>query len=63
MAAVAGSLFGAQDPTYSTAVAAVDLGAMGFLIGIALLVGGLVQSNKAPVQARVAGAANKDADQ
>ena len=45
MAAV-GALFGAQDPTYSLAGWASGLGVLAFLIGIALLIAGLVQSNR-----------------
>lgn len=41
--AVVGALFGAADPTYAVAGWALGLGVLAFLIGIALLIGGLVQ--------------------
>ena len=45
MAAV-GAFFGSEDPTYSLAGWASGLGVFAFLIGIALLIAGLVQSNR-----------------
>ncbi len=41
-----GALFGASDPTYTLAGWALGLGVLAFLIGIALLIGGLSQSNR-----------------
>ena len=38
-----GALFGAGDPTYSAAGWAIGIGILAFLVGIALLVGGLVR--------------------
>ena len=42
--AAMGVLFGAQDPTYSLAGWASGLGILAFLVGIALLIAGLVES-------------------
>ena len=44
--AVVGALFGAADPTYAVAGWALGLGVLAFLIGIALLIGGLVQTSR-----------------
>lgn len=41
-----GALFGAADPTYAMAGWALGLGVLAFLVGIALLIGGLVQSGR-----------------
>ena len=41
-----GAFFGESDPTFAMAGWAAGLGALGFVIGIALLIGGLVQSNR-----------------
>ena len=38
-----GALFGAGDPTYSAAGWSIGIGILAFLVGIALLVGGLVR--------------------
>lgn len=43
--AAVGAFFGAEDPVYSMAGWAVGLGILAFLIGIALLIAGLVQSS------------------
>jgi hypothetical protein len=45
--AALGAMFGATpDPTYALAGWASGLGVLAFLVGIALLVGGLVQANR-----------------
>lgn len=41
-----GAFFGYSDPTYSIAGWAARLGVIAFVIGIALLIGGLAQTNK-----------------
>lgn len=40
-----GALFGAEDPTYTTAGWAAGLGTLGFFVGSALLIAGLMQTN------------------
>ena len=42
-----GAFFGATDATYSAAGWAAGLGVLAFIIGIALLIGGLLQSRSA----------------
>lgn len=44
--ALVGAMFGAADPTYAIAGWALGLGVLAFLIGIALLIGGLVQGGR-----------------
>jgi hypothetical protein len=39
------SVFGASDPTYSTAQSAILLGVLGFLLGLGLLIAALVRGN------------------
>lgn len=43
--AAVGTFFGAPDPTYAAAGWAAGLGTIAFVIGIALLIAGLLQSN------------------